>query len=138
MRPVTIGDGVFTEGGASGLPIIVATGHNQNVSPRMGEQNNQEICVNDVTDVNPIRDPQRFLDLLRDQHTWPGTYMFKVIVESDRSDEAWEILRVGQLEVRSSQGGKYRSLTGQIFMQGPEEVLQIYEKLQKIEGAICL
>lgn len=101
----------------------------------MDEDFTQELFVYQSS-VQPSH-PQ-FLELLKSQHQWPGDFVFKVVVTSETSDQAWEVLRQGRLEVRSSQGGKYRSLTSQIYLQGPEEVLQIYEKLQKIEGAICL
>ncbi|MFW6019717.1 MAG: DUF493 family protein [Bacteroidales bacterium] len=74
-------------------------------------------------------------------HSWPTVYMFKFIVP----DYPQKLARVQELfspeaEVyyKSSRNGNYISVTGKEVVLGPEEVIRVYEKAEKINHVIAL
>jgi uncharacterized protein len=87
---------------------------------------------------------QALLDRLEDVHSFPGTYMFKVIgansesfVESVKEAAVGVIGAEVELEVstRESSGGKHLSVTMSLRVEAADEVLEIYAALQELEQA---
>ena len=79
-----------------------------------------------------------FKEKLESQHTFPGPYIFKFIVPIEKKDELLKIIPSGQVSERMSKTNKYISLTVRATMDSSEEVVQVYQTAQKIEGIIAL
>lgn len=83
---------------------------------------------------------EEFQRLLDDQHAWPAHYVFKFIVPTSKLNDL-KILFVGEeinFSIRDSSGGKYTSLTVEVFMHNSDSVLAVYQKASSIEGIISL
>lgn len=77
-----------------------------------------------------------------EEEKWPEIFLFKFIVPSDNQKIA---LITGifdnataNIELRPSKTGKYTSISVKETMKGAEEVIDIYEKADKIDGVIIL
>jgi len=90
-----------------------------------------------------VSDEQTMIDRLNAMHTFPGTYIFKVIGEN----EPTFVSRVVQaavnaigskgevdVETRESGKGKHIAVTLSAEVQSPQMVLDIYELLRAVEG----
>ncbi len=78
---------------------------------------------------------------LEDSTDWPSVYMFKFIVPADNKKLALvESLFSPQAKIttRSSNNGKYVSVTGRVVMLSAEEVINKYKEAAKIDGLIAL
>lgn len=87
------------------------------------------------------------IDLLKANHSFPGPYIFKVIVEnrSGLLDEVMELLDQavqrklsGNKTQRESSGGKHASLTLELVMMSAEEIHTIYATLKTISGVVLI
>lgn len=84
------------------------------------------------------------LDLLRSQHTFPGAYVFRVVVrpaEATAVVSAVAAALVGLGDVRGvheqpSRAGRYLSLRIHAEVSVPETVLDVYEVLAAVDGVI--
>lgn len=88
-------------------------------------------------------DRQTMHDRLEAVHSFPETYMFKVIGENSQDFIARVIQaatnamgREGRLEVRTreSAAGRHVSVTLLAEMEDAESVLQVYDLLQAVQG----
>jgi putative lipoic acid-binding regulatory protein len=79
-----------------------------------------------------------FREKLDDQHEWPGLYIFKFIVPSDKISELKSILPKGNITEKASSKGTYKSLTYKAHMLSSDQVIDLYIKAKKIEGIISL
>ncbi|WP_230470529.1 YbeD family protein [Lujinxingia vulgaris] len=90
-----------------------------------------------------MSDPQTMIDRLNAMHTFPGPFLFKVIGEN----EPTFVSRVVQaainaiggeadvdVETRESGKGKHIAVTLSAQVQGPQEVLDVYELLRAVRG----
>ncbi len=69
---------------------------------------------------------------------FPMLYMFKFIVPKEREHEIKALFPKNEVEVKSSSGGKYLSVTIQSMMDTPDQIIEIYEKASIVEGLISL
>ncbi|MCB9681257.1 MAG: DUF493 domain-containing protein [Alphaproteobacteria bacterium] len=80
--------------------------------------------------------------LLVDQHTFPGTYTFRVIVPPERRGAVLDavhgalspgcsVLDVGE---RPSRAGRWVGLHVQVHVEAADHVLDIYGAVQGVEG----
>jgi putative lipoic acid-binding regulatory protein len=80
-------------------------------------------------------------ELLKDTE-WPATYLYKFIVPSGsgKTDEIEAIFdNTGAvIETRKSKTGKYTSLSITVHMESPDEVIEKYIQVGKVEGVISL
>jgi uncharacterized protein len=83
-------------------------------------------------------DRDRFRELLLTEHTWPARYVFKFIVPARAVAEVHALFPAGAGRERPSSGGKYVSVTAEIVMNTPDDVIAIYERAAKIEGVVAL
>ncbi len=87
------------------------------------------------------------LDLLKETHSFPGTYIFKVIGQNDpyfpssvtsAVREKMHLERDPAFSVRKSDTGKHQSVTIEVEVQNAEDVHIVYERLLKVPGVLLL
>lgn len=76
--------------------------------------------------------------MLDQEHKWPTWYLFKFIVPRGKEDLIVALFPKGATSVKASTTGKYRSITAKMMMESAQEVLDIYEKANHIEGVLAL
>jgi len=81
---------------------------------------------------------QSFRDKLEQEHTWPSLYRFKFIVPKDKETELLNRFSSMDFSSKSSSGGKYLSFTAEVLIDSTDQVIQVYEQANKIEGLIAL
>ncbi|MCP4872914.1 MAG: DUF493 domain-containing protein [Proteobacteria bacterium] len=89
---------------------------------------------------------ERMLELLAAQHDFPGPFTFKVIYRASAEIGATIIESVCVAtgiprpteppSTRQSGGGKFESMTLELRVDSPEQVLAVYAALNDIEGVI--
>lgn len=91
--------------------------------------------------------PPSFLDLVRANHEFPGTYIFKVIGNSEDGFIARVLLAVREelnlsidppFTIRQSSTGKYVSLTLEPYLMQAEEVVNVYRKCLAVAGVVTV
>ena len=73
---------------------------------------------------------------------WPGTYLYKFIIPTD----AGKIEQIGAIfdntgaviESRKSKKGKYTSLSITVHLESPDQVIEKYIEVGRVEGVISL
>ena len=83
-------------------------------------------------------DSKAFKEKLEDQHSFPGTYIFKFIVPSESIDLVKVVWEEGEITLKPSSKGKYTSVTIKGQMPTSDAVIMVYEKAHEIEGIIAL
>ena len=89
---------------------------------------------------------ERFRALLESQHSFPGSYTFKVIYRNEEGmalvirnaiNEATGI-EVGEdmVAVRASSGANFMSMTLDLDVQRAQDVLDIYDVLSKVKNIV--
>ena len=87
-----------------------------------------------------------FYDRLREQlendTTWPSDYLFKFIVPA-RLEKIAEIEAVfdrmgAEIQTRDSSKGTYTSISVKVNLKSPDEVIEKYLQVSKVEGVISL
>lgn len=73
---------------------------------------------------------------------WPSNYLYKFIVPTD-SGKIEEIASVfdntgAVIESRKSRKGKYTSLSITVHLENPDQVIEKYKEVAKVEGVISL
>ncbi len=84
----------------------------------------------------------RLKQQLKDDTTWPATYLYKFIVPSSLEKIA-EIESVFDntdaiFNTRDSSKGTYTSISVKVTMESPDAVIQKYLEVSKVEGVISL
>lgn len=79
---------------------------------------------------------------LAESSTWPSNYLYKFIVPTD-TDKIKQIQDIfdntgAVIESRKSKKGKYTSVSVTVNLKNPEEVIQKYKEVGKVEGVISL
>ena len=80
----------------------------------------------------------KFIQVLNESYSWPSDYSFKFIVKKESLDQLKDVLPEGEISLRESGGKKYSALTLKREVSSGEEVLEIYNKAEKVEGIITL
>lgn len=85
-------------------------------------------------------DPQiaSFKEKLDQEHTFPGTYIFKFIAPSEKIHEVEALLPAGKSSFRKSSGNTYTSITLHAEVENSQEVIDVYLLVKGIEGVIAL
>lgn len=99
----------------------------------------KNVCMN-------TENPEEFYGRLRQQleesTTWPSNYLFKFIVGSDpvKIDQIHKIFdNAGAvIESKQSKKGKYTSISITVSQKNPDEVIEKYKEVGKVEGVISL
>ena len=74
--------------------------------------------------------------------SFPTKYMFKFIIPTD--DEKFKTIEAifdnlgAVIDSKPSKNGKYTSLTILVRMNDPEEIIQKYQEVAKVDGVISL
>jgi putative lipoic acid-binding regulatory protein len=87
------------------------------------------------------------VEMLEAGHSFPGSYMFKVIGKSDNGFEARTVAAVRDelnaevdppFRVRTTPGGRHVAVTLEFTLETAEQVLQVYRRLLKLPGLVML
>ena len=86
---------------------------------------------------------QSLLNRLHQYSEWPSLYRFKFIISSEEMKklqriESWFDGRKAKIRHFRSSKNNYLSITVDVTMNDPEEVLGFYRKAQELEGVIAL
>jgi putative lipoic acid-binding regulatory protein len=85
---------------------------------------------------------KRLHDELQQTSTWPSEYLFKFIVKSEtkRIDEVKNNFdNLGAvIKTNASKNGNYTSVSVNVVMENPSQVIQKYRDVSHIEGIISL
>ena len=91
---------------------------------------------------NPKKFYERFHGQLEASQDWPGLYMFKFIVKS-KSLQVEKLKKLfdnshKEVSLVNSSKNNFQSLTIKIQMASPDEVIDIYKKVGKMNEVIIL
>lgn len=79
---------------------------------------------------------------LAESTTWPSNYLYKFIVptDTDRIKQIQDIFdNTGAvIESKKSKKGKYTSVSVTVNLKNPDEVIEKYKEVGKVEGVISL
>lgn len=75
---------------------------------------------------------------LDQHHTWPSVYIFKFIVPIGKEVELKSLFPLYITTDKLSTQGNYISVTLQMMMDSSDAVIEVYERVSKIEGLIAL
>jgi putative lipoic acid-binding regulatory protein len=84
----------------------------------------------------------RLREELLKSSSWPSNYLYKFIVPTDQH-KIEEITTIfdntgAVIESRKSKKGKYTSLSITVHMEDPDQVIEKYKEVGKVEGVISL
>ena len=79
-----------------------------------------------------------FMEKLDKSYIWPALYMFKFIVPKQKVSEVKELFPLHVSKEKTSEKGKYISVTFNMMMPSSEAVVDVYQKVKHIEGIIAL
>jgi putative lipoic acid-binding regulatory protein len=79
---------------------------------------------------------------LAESTTWPSNYLYKFIVPTD-ADKIQRIQNIfdntgAVIESKKSKQGKYTSVSVTVNLKDPDEVINKYKEVGKVEGVISL
>lgn len=79
---------------------------------------------------------------LAESTTWPSNYLYKFIVPTD-ADKIERIQDIfdntgAVIESKKSKKGKYTSVSVTVNLKNPDEVIEKYKEVGKVEGVISL
>ena len=83
-------------------------------------------------------DHSSFREKLEMIHQWPSLYMFKFIVPKGKEDEVKLLFPKNIVSLKSSRTGKYISVTAKVMAASSDQVINIYEMANEIDGLIAL
>ncbi len=79
-----------------------------------------------------------FQEKLDQYHAWPVLYVFKFIVPKGKEEELRKLFLTNNVTEKNSANGNYVSFTIQMMCPSSEAVIDVYEKVENIEGLISL
>ena len=80
-----------------------------------------------------------FREKLDKYYAWPSLYTFKFIVPADKEEDLRQLFPLHTTATeKSSEKGKYVSLTYQMMMPSSDSVIAVYQKVAVIEGIVAL
>ncbi len=89
-----------------------------------------------------MEDPQWFISFrekLDKFYAWPSLYTFKFIVPAERQEALRKLFPMHTTAVeKTSEKGRYVSLTYQMMMPSGDSVVDVYKKASVIEGLVAL
>jgi hypothetical protein len=72
-------------------------------------------------------------------YAWPSLYTFKFIVPSERQEALRQLFPLHTTaKEKSSENGKYISLTYHMMMPSSDSVIDVYKKASVIDGLVAL
>lgn len=83
-------------------------------------------------------DIESFREKIEDQHTFPGTYIFKFIVPREKREAIVSLIPNAEIKFRDSSNKKYVSVTANAKVETSQGVLDVYIAANQIEGCIAL
>ena len=81
---------------------------------------------------------ESFKSSLDAYYTWPASFPFKFIVPIEQSNQVIELLDDPNLTSRPSSNGRYKAFSLEKTMGSSEEIISIYEKMERIPGIISI
>ncbi len=81
---------------------------------------------------------EKFKALLDEEYVWPAEFHFKFIVPTEQVSSLTELLNTDRLEYKHSRNNKFTSVNAWMKLASAEEVVYVYELVQKIPGLIAL
>ena len=69
---------------------------------------------------------------------WPSLFPFKFIVPIQKLDELLANFLKQDTKVKLSSKGRYASVSVSSYLLNPDKVLDVYHRVEKIEGLIAL
>lgn len=75
---------------------------------------------------------------LEQYYQFPTEYTYKFIVPAAKADLIVELFKDKKYSVKNSKSGKFLSLTSIQNESSANNIIQVYQKVMAIEGAICL
>jgi hypothetical protein len=79
-----------------------------------------------------------FREQLEINYAWPALYIFKFIVPHDKASEVKALFPNHAPTERQSEKGKYSSITIRMMMPGSDAIIEVYKRVQHIDGIIAL
>ena len=80
-----------------------------------------------------------FREKLDKYYAWPALYTFKFIIPAARQEDLRQLFPMHTTATeKSSENGKYISLTYQMMMPSSDSVISVYRKVAVIEGIVAL
>ena len=80
-----------------------------------------------------------FREKLDKFYAWPSLYTFKLILPAGKEGDLKDLFPLHTTSiVKSSETGKYVSITYQMMMPSSDSVIEVYQKASVIEGLIAL
>ncbi len=80
-----------------------------------------------------------FREKLDKYYTWPSLYTFKFIIPTTKEVDLRLLFPLHTTATeKSSERGKYVSLTYQMMMPSSDSVIEVYKKASVIEGIVAL
>lgn len=84
----------------------------------------------------------RLKEELADTSLWPSEYLYKFIIPTD-GDKIERIEKIfdnkgAVITTKKSSKGKFSSISINLLLKNPEEVIFYYKEVSKIEGVIAL
>jgi uncharacterized protein len=79
-----------------------------------------------------------FKEKLDKVYVWPSLYVFKFIVPQEKVETVKELFPNHVSTEKQSEKGKYISITFNMMMPNSDSVVEVYQKVQHIEGLIAL
>jgi len=79
-----------------------------------------------------------FREKLDNNHAWPTLYMFKFIVPMGKEAEIEKLFPKNEVTTKQSSQGNYISVTAKLMMNSSQDVIDIYEQANKVQGVIAL
>ena len=87
-------------------------------------------------------DPQwleSFREKLDNFYAWPSLYTFKFIVPTVKQDDLRQLFPMHTtVTEKTSEKGKYISITYQMMMPSTDSVIAVYQKVAVIKGIVSL
>ncbi len=85
---------------------------------------------------------KRFKVQLSESQNWPGSYMFKFIIKNNSKDLGKLKIILsdykGDLKLKSSGKGNYKSISFKSVFNSPSEIISIYKKVSSLDNIISL
>lgn len=84
------------------------------------------------------KETEAFREKLEIQYKFPALYNFKFIVPKEGTNEVKKLFPKSECKLKSSRNGKYVSVTIPVMTASSDQIIEAYEKANKIQGIIAL
>lgn len=81
---------------------------------------------------------ESFKEKLDQHYAWPVLYVFKFIVPKEQEETLRDLFPTQSVTEKRSANGNYTSFTIQMMCPSSDVVIEVYEKVENIEGLIAL